>query len=89
MALDKDSASQKLIDMLGVYMEMEPGEAKTEYWEEIRMVMADAADELHEVANQRPSAYILADGLREYEKTIDKAAPKKPSLWRLFFSRKK
>jgi hypothetical protein len=91
-ALDKNSASQKLIAMLEEYQDMEPGQDKADYWGEIQEVMLEAAAELREISNQRPSGYIAADQLREQNKTfmaeMDKRV-KKPSMWKLLFGRGK
>ncbi|UQS94713.1 hypothetical protein SEA_ZEINA_39 [Arthrobacter phage Zeina] len=85
------SASTEMLEKLERYVKMEPGEEKTKLWTEIEYLMGDVADELHEISTQRPSAYILADQLKEQHARweAEHPAPKKPTIWNLLFGKKK
>jgi hypothetical protein len=86
-----ETPSAMIMRKLDVYIKMEPGEAKTKYWEEIQALFPDAAAELREISEIKPSGYVLAEKLREEQKHWDEAhpAPKKPTFWNLLFGKRK
>jgi hypothetical protein len=86
-----DTSSKKMMRKLEVYNKMQPGKEKTALWSEIEELMPKVADELQELRNRRPSAYVLMDQIKEEEVKLQARLPKieKVTFWSLLFGKKK